>query len=121
MTEAILEKKELRALLRHLPKRTLVDAPTEVSLAEVGARGELLAISTDGLSEEIATGLYTDPFTIGWVLVMAAASDLAAVGGRPLGVATNLNLPRDFSAVQRAQLAASTLSPSAATSTSRGI
>lgn len=105
MTEIILEKRALGALLRHLPRRSAAAAPAEVSLVDVGARGgELLAVCTDGLSEEIATGLYDDPWTIGWVLVMAAASDLAAAGGRPIGVATSLNLPREFGAARRARL-----------------
>lgn len=55
----------------------------------------VLAITTDGLAEEIATGLYGDPWLIGWMLVTVNASDLAAVGARPLGVLVCETLPPD--------------------------
>lgn len=45
-----------------------------------------LASSTDSVEEEIAAGLYRDPYTAGWVAVMAGLSDIAAVGASPLGV-----------------------------------
>ena len=50
------------------------------------AGGGFLLSSIDCLAEELAFGLYRDPFTVGWVAVMAALSDLAACGGVPLGV-----------------------------------
>jgi thiamine-monophosphate kinase len=45
-----------------------------------------LAVTVDTVAEEIAAGLYRDPFTMGWTSVMASLSDLAAVGAAPLGV-----------------------------------
>jgi len=44
-----------------------------------------LAINIDSLSEEISSGLYKDPFTMGWVCTMSTLSDLAATGSQPLG------------------------------------
>jgi thiamine-monophosphate kinase len=55
----------------------------------------VLAITTDALAEEIATGLYADPWLIGWMLVTVNASDLAAVGADPLGVLICETLPPD--------------------------
>jgi thiamine-monophosphate kinase len=45
-----------------------------------------LAVTVDTVAEEIAAGLYRDPFTMGWTSVMASLSDLAAVGAAPLGI-----------------------------------
>lgn len=54
-----------------------------------------LALTTDAIAEEIAAGLYDDPYLIGWMVVMANASDLAAVGAEPLGILLNETLPTD--------------------------
>jgi thiamine-monophosphate kinase len=55
----------------------------------------VLAITTDGLVEELETGLYDDPDLIGWMAVTVNASDLAAVGAEPLGIVIAETLPRD--------------------------
>lgn len=54
-----------------------------------------LAATIDTLGNELASGFYRDPFTAGWVLVMASLGDLAAVGARPLGMLLALGLPPD--------------------------
>ncbi|UCG43108.1 MAG: thiamine-monophosphate kinase [candidate division WOR-3 bacterium] len=51
-----------------------------------------LALTVDTVAEEIAEGLYRDPFTMGWVTVMASLSDLAAVGAEPLGLAVSASV-----------------------------
>lgn len=43
-------------------------------------------LKTDAIHEEIRSGLYTDPFTIGWMSVTATISDMAAVGATPDGI-----------------------------------
>jgi thiamine-monophosphate kinase len=55
----------------------------------------VLALTTDALAEEIASGLYADPWLIGWMLVTVNASDLAAVGADPLGLLVCETLPPD--------------------------
>jgi thiamine-monophosphate kinase len=55
-----------------------------------------LAVTTDAIAEEIAAGLYSDPYLIGWMAVMVNASDLAAVGAEPLGILLNETLPADL-------------------------
>ncbi len=45
-----------------------------------------LAVTTDSLAEEIASGLYSDPHLIGWMTVTVSMSDLAAVGAHPVGI-----------------------------------
>ena len=66
--------------------------------------GNLLAVSVDSIEEEIATGLYTDPYTIGWVACMASLSDLAATGATPLGVLMSETLPPDYPPAQLRRL-----------------
>lgn len=55
--------------------------------------GARLAITTDTLAEEIESGLYADPWFIGWMTVMVNLSDLAAVGARPLGLVVAETIP----------------------------
>lgn len=68
--------------------------------------GSVLAVTTDGVVEEIETGLYADPYLAGWMAVAVNASDLAAVGASPLGIVVCETLPRGaeeslLAAVQR--------------------
>jgi thiamine-monophosphate kinase len=52
-----------------------------------------LAITTDALVEEVAGGLYENPYFIGWMLSMVNFSDLAAVGADPLGLLLSISYP----------------------------
>jgi thiamine-monophosphate kinase len=56
-----------------------------------------LAITTDSISEEISTGLYDDPYLIGWMIVTVNMSDLAAVGASPIGMLVSEIIPKNFS------------------------
>ncbi|MBC8489752.1 MAG: thiamine-monophosphate kinase [Bacteroidetes bacterium] len=56
-----------------------------------------LAITTDSIVEEIAVGLYDDPYLIGWMVVMVNLSDLAAVGAEPLGILISEIIPKNIS------------------------
>jgi thiamine-monophosphate kinase len=55
-----------------------------------------LAVTTDSISEEISTGLYDDPYLIGWMIVTVNMSDLAAVGATPIGILISEIIPKDF-------------------------
>ena len=55
-----------------------------------------LAITCDSIVEEIVSGLYSDPFLVGWMTVMSSLSDLAAVGADPIGVLVAEVLPQGF-------------------------
>ena len=52
----------------------------------------VLTTTIDTVSEEIDKKIYLDPFTMGWVTVMANFSDLAAVGAEPLGIVVAISL-----------------------------
>jgi len=56
-----------------------------------------LAITIDTISEEIKTGLYFDPYQIGWMSVMVNMSDLAAVGASPIGIVISQIIPKNIS------------------------
>jgi len=55
-----------------------------------------LAITIDTIFEEIKTGLYSDPYQIGWMTVMVNMSDLAAVGASPIGIVISQILPKEI-------------------------
>ncbi len=58
--------------------------------------GSVLAITVDNIVEEIETGLYKDPYLIGWMTVMVNISDLSAVGAQPIGILLSQQFPKDF-------------------------
>ena len=73
-----------------------VNAPHESDAEIIELPGDderCLAATIDTVAEEVASGLYRDHFTTGWVSVMASLSDLAAVGADPLGVVLSVSLP----------------------------
>jgi thiamine-monophosphate kinase len=110
MTQPGLERRLVDLLSARLPRSPRQLNATHESDAElvrldgvrygdVGADGSspILAVTIDSIEEEIAAGLYTDPFMIGWVAVMASLSDLAAAGASPVGIVMSETLPRDCS------------------------
>ena len=58
-----------------------------------GGSDSYLAITTDALVEEVAGGLYDDPYLIGWMLATVNFSDLAAVGADPVGLMIAVTYP----------------------------
>lgn len=105
----IVENQLVTELVRALPRaRSSRNATheTDAELVEIGLPDTLLAATVDCVAEEIAHGIYPDPFLQGWVGVVASLSDLAAVGATPLGMLMAVSLPRDFEAEQRARLLA---------------
>ena len=58
---------------------------------------ELLLVSTDMISEHTHIPGVMTPWQIGWFIVAINLSDLAAKGGKPLGIVLSLGLPGDKS------------------------
>src|SRR3990170_7954855 len=77
---------------------------SDSELVRLPGGNSLLAVTTDGVVEEIESGLYDDPYLIGWMTVIVNASDLAAVGAEPLGILINENLPQDLASEFTAEL-----------------
>ncbi len=97
MTE-ISENAFIERLARRLPRSPLQLnglQETDAELVRIPAAGLVLAMTTDWIVEEIESGLYSDPYLIGWMTVAVNASDLAAVGAEPIGLLLNENLPPD--------------------------
>jgi thiamine-monophosphate kinase len=65
-----------------------------------------LAVKVDTVAEEIAAGLYADPATAGRIAVIAALSDLAAVGADPIGLLLSVVLPPGDAEAVQARVAA---------------
>jgi thiamine-monophosphate kinase len=70
---------------------------SDAELLRLPGTDAVLALTTDTVIEEIASGLYRDPWLIGWMGVTVNASDLAAVGAEPVGILLSLTLPPDAS------------------------
>jgi thiamine-monophosphate kinase len=92
----ILENQAIGSLARYFsrsPNQTnkLHESDAEL-IALDGDKSNYLAITIDTVADEIAEGLYRDPYTMGWVTVMASLSDLAAVGANPIGIVTAISL-----------------------------
>ena len=79
------------------PKQLNKVHETDAEIIELENSPYNLAITIDTISEEIKTGLYSDPYQIGWMSVMVNMSDLAAVGASPLGIVISQILPKDIS------------------------
>lgn len=88
--EEIKENREINSWVKQFiraPHQINRSHESDAELIELEGNGSrLLAVSIDSVSEEVAFGLYRNPFTLGWITVMASFSDLAAVGAEPLGM-----------------------------------
>jgi thiamine-monophosphate kinase len=92
---AITERAQIERLAAGFARSPLqLNALHESDAELVGLQnGCILAITTDTIAEEIATGLYRDPYLAGWMIVTVNASDLAAVGAEPLGIVVSESIP----------------------------
>jgi thiamine-monophosphate kinase len=85
----------LTSLFPHSPLRLNGIQESDAELVRFPGSDRILAITTDAIVEEIDAGLYSDPYLVGWMTVMASISDLAAVGAEPIGLLIAESLPRD--------------------------
>lgn len=94
--EEILENNAINSWVRHFhraPYQSNRCHETDAELIGIpGNETHFLAVTVDTVAEEIAAGLYQNPFTMGWVTVMANFSDLAAVGAEPLGMVISVSV-----------------------------
>jgi thiamine-monophosphate kinase len=100
MNEAILENQMVERLaraFRRSPAQVNRLNESDAEIVRLGATNTRLAVTTDSIVEEIASGLYDDPRMIGWMAATVNFSDLAAVGAAPLGLLIAETLPPDLS------------------------
>jgi thiamine-monophosphate kinase len=96
----ILENKIINNLTKSFPRSPLQMNnihETDAEIIQLENSPYDLAITIDTISEEIKTGLYSDPYLIGWMSVMVNMSDLAAVGAFPIGIVISQIIPKDIS------------------------
>jgi thiamine-monophosphate kinase len=100
MLRDITENAIIDRLTNGLPRSPLQLNKVHGSDSEIiripGTDGRALAATIDTISEEIISGLYADPWLIGWMAVMVNMSDLAAVGAVPLGILISETFPPDL-------------------------
>lgn len=77
---------------------------TDAELIQLPGSSNVLALTTDTVAEEIQLGLVRQPYTIGWFAVLAALSDLAAVGANPIGLLMSYQFPDQLSEDDTRQL-----------------
>jgi len=93
------ENRMIERLTEGLPRSSSMVNSVNCSDAEIldiGLPGEFVALTSDTIVEEISSGLYEDPFQIGWMVVSANLSDLAAVGAEPEGILLNHTIPDEW-------------------------
>jgi thiamine-monophosphate kinase len=96
---SILENKLINKLIESFERSPMQLNKPHESDAEIIQLNDntKLAITTDSISEEISTGLYDDPYMIGWMIVTVNMSDLAAVSASPIGILISEIIPKNFS------------------------
>jgi thiamine-monophosphate kinase len=108
--EKILENKNINKWIehfKHAPHQVNVPHESDSELIEIpGDARNYLAVTIDSVAEEITTGLYQTPYTMGWVTIMACVSDLAAVGAEPLGVVIAVSVVPDLNDRYPSEIAA---------------
>lgn len=109
MMDQIFENREIHKIAGNFlkaPHKVGKIHEADAEIIELGGKSEnYLAITTDALIEEVASGLYDDPRFIGWMLAMINFSDLAAVGADPLGLLLSISYSPNGNAKFIAQLA----------------
>ena len=96
----ILENKIINDLTKNLkrsPNQLNKVHESDAEIIQLKNSSYDLAITIDTISEEIKSGLYSDPYQIGWMSVMVNMSDLAAVGADPLGIVISQIFPKETS------------------------
>ncbi|MBN1222608.1 MAG: thiamine-monophosphate kinase [Candidatus Aminicenantes bacterium] len=103
MMDEILEIERIRSIaggFPHAPHKINAIHEADAELVSLGdGHPYLLALTTDALVEEVSSGLYADPYLIGWMLAMVNFSDLAAVGADPLGLLISVSYAKENSSL----------------------
>lgn len=90
------ERKAIRLIANTLSKgEVAIGIGDDCAAFEFG--DEYLLLSTDMISEKSHIPRVMKPWQIGWFIVAINLSDLAAKGGRPVGLVLSLGLPKKIS------------------------
>ncbi len=99
LLSAIDENNLINRFASAIPRADCSINKTHESDAEIMDLGDpecFFAVTTDQVAEEINTGLYKDPYLMGWMSVIVNLSDLAAVGADPVGLVLSTTLSPDW-------------------------
>jgi thiamine-monophosphate kinase len=69
---------------------------SDAEIIKLSGSAYYLAVTTDSIAEEIQSGLYNDPYLIGWMIITVNLSDLAAVCADPIGLLISEIIPPHF-------------------------
>ncbi|HSF45498.1 MAG TPA: AIR synthase related protein, partial [Chitinophagaceae bacterium] len=99
VTAQLVENQFLRTIQNAFPRHPkqvnkFLESDAEI-LRDLPKPNGFTILKTDAILEEIRTGLYNDPFTIGWMSVTATISDIAAVGATPDGILLQFQIPKN--------------------------
>ena len=95
MTEKIFENNLINSLVRNFtrsPNQLNKTLESDVEIINIEDK-IIIAATTDSIVEEIESGLYKDPYLIGWMIVNVNFSDLAAAGANQLGILISEIIP----------------------------
>lgn len=85
-----------RKAIKMISKITKTDVSDDCAVLPFGKKYFLF--TTDMINEEIHIPKNSKPYCIGWHVVAVNLSDIAAKGGRPLGVSVALGMPKTYDA-----------------------
>ncbi len=89
------ERKLINSILSILGDADIAVGPGDDCAAiEIG--DEYLLISTDMVTQRTHLPRSITPYQIGWFIIAINLSDLAAKGGKPLGLVVSIGLPEDY-------------------------
>jgi thiamine-monophosphate kinase len=88
-----------RALIREIIKilsKTSKDVDLSDDCAKIPINSKYLLVSTDFVSEKTHLPKAMTPWQIGWFVVAINLSDIAAKGGKPIGILLAMGLPKNL-------------------------
>lgn len=94
----------IKRFSRH-PDQINIPHETDAELLSIPGCEDLIAFTTDTISEEITLGFYNDHYTIGWMGATVTLSDLAAVGAKPTGLLVSITIPENTPASEQQEIA----------------
>src|SRR3989337_402960 len=88
------ERRAIEVLKRVFARGQALGIGDDCALVEWGEH--YLLVTTDVVSQKVHVPPGASPYQIGWYLVAINLSDVAAMGGDPLGFVAALSLPRSL-------------------------
>ncbi len=88
------EREVIKRVIKRFPQMVEVGIGDDCAAIDIG--GQLLLVTTDMISEKTHIPPGATGFQVGWFVSAINLSDIAAKGGRPLGLTMAMGLPRSL-------------------------